>query len=154
DNNTPAKANPIKVPGVVCGKIEVAEDVDYFKFSAKAGQTLTFEVICARIQDKIHDLQKHADPMLTLYDAEGRELAANDDFFFADPQLSYTCKKDGDSLVQVRDSKYDGDPRWVYALHITDKPHATHVFPMAGNPGKDVTVEPIGSARLTHEKGT
>ena len=49
----------------------------------------------------------------------------------------------------MRDSKYDGDPRWVYALFVTDKPHVTHVFPMAGNPGKAIEVEPIGSARLT-----
>ncbi len=85
DNNTREKANPLPIPGVMCGRIEIAEDVDYFKFKAKAGQTMTFEVVCARIQDKIHDLQKHADPMLTLFDADGRELAANDDFYFADP---------------------------------------------------------------------
>ena len=82
------------VPCVVCGRIEAAEDVDYFKFHAEAGQTLTFEVLCARLQDKIHDLQKHADPMLTLFDADGRELAANDDFYFADPLLSYTFTQD------------------------------------------------------------
>src|SRR6185369_15860505 len=126
DNNTQAKANPIPVPGVVCGKIEAAEDVDFFKFKAEAGQTLTFEVVCARIQDKIHDLQKHADPMLTLFDADGRELAANDDFYFADPYLAHTFARAGDYFIQVRDSKYDGDPRWVYALTVTDRPYLSH----------------------------
>jgi hypothetical protein len=149
DNNTRAKANPIPVPCVVHGRIEVAEDVDFFKFHAEAGQTLSFEVLCARIQDKIHDLQKHADPMLILYDADGRELAANDDFFFADPYLSRTFAKAGDYFIQVRDAKYDGDPRWVYALFVTDRPHVTHVYPMAGNPGKTIEVEPVGSAKLT-----
>src|SRR5262249_43951671 len=57
DNNTREKANPLTVPGVMCGRIEAAEDVDYFKFKAEAGQTMTFEVVCARIEDKIHDLQ-------------------------------------------------------------------------------------------------
>ncbi len=148
DNNTLAKANPIKVPCVVCGRIEVAEDVDYFKFRAEAGQTLTFEVHCARLEDKIHDLQKHADPMLTLFDAEGRELAGNDDFYFADPMLAHTFARAGDYYVQVRDSKYDGDPRWVYALTVTDRPYVSHVFPMAANPEQALTVEPVGSARL------
>ncbi|MBI1916917.1 MAG: PPC domain-containing protein [Planctomycetes bacterium] len=147
-NNTPEKANVVKAPCVVCGRIEIAEDVDYFKFHAEAGQTFNFEVHCARLQDRIHDLQKHADPMLTLYDASGRELAANDDFFFADPYLSYTFSKAGDYLVQVRDSKYDGDPPWVYALTITPTPYVSHVFPMAGNPGATVKVEPVGSASL------
>jgi hypothetical protein len=152
DNNTLAKANPIPVPGVVHGRIEAAEDVDYFRFRAEAGQTFTFEVLCARIQDKIHDLQKHADPMLTLFDAEGRELAANDDFYFADPLLTHTFVKAGEYFIQVRDSKYDGDPRWVYALLVTDRPHATHLFPMAANPGQWLEVEPVGSLRLTRPK--
>ena len=99
-----------------------AENVDYYKFTAKAGQTLTFEVFCARIQDKIHDLQKHADPLLAVFDADGNELAANDDGFFADPVLTFTVPKDGEYRVAVRDAKYDGDPRWVYALTITDRP--------------------------------
>jgi hypothetical protein len=148
DNNTLAKANPIPVPCVACGRIEAAEDVDYFKFHAEAGQTFTFEVHCARLQDKIHDLQKHADPMLTLYDADGRELAANDDFYFADPLLAHTFAKAGDYYIQVRDSKYDGDPRWVYALTVTNRPFVTHVYPMAANPRQTVTAEPVGSARL------
>lgn len=146
DNNTREKANPIALPCTVCGRIEAVEDVDFFKFHAEQGQTLTFEVFGARIQDKIHDLQKHADPMLTLYDAEGRELAANDDYYFADPMLCYTVPKTGDYYIQVRDSKYDGDPRWVYALIATTKPYAAHVFPMAGNPGQTIEVEPVGSA--------
>ncbi len=148
DNNTLAKANPIVPPCVVCGRIEAAEDVDDFKFHAEAGQTLTFEVHCARLQDKIHDLQKHADPMLTLYDADGRELAANDDFYFADPMLAHTFARAGDYFIQVRDSKYDGDPRWVYALTVTNQPYLSHVYPMAANPGQTLSVEAVGSARL------
>src|SRR5215813_3811730 len=151
-NNTPEKANAVKAPCVVCGRIEIAEDVDYFKFHAEAGQTFSFEVHGARLQDRIHDLQKHADPMLTLYDASGRELAANDDYFFADPYLSYTFSRAGDYLVQVRDSKYDGDPRWVYALTITPTPYVSHLFPMAGNPGATIKVEPVGSARLLEKQ--
>jgi hypothetical protein len=154
DNNTRANANPIPVPCVVSGRIEAAEDVDFFKFHAAEGQAITFEVICARIQDKIHDLQKHADPMLTLYDAEGRELAANDDFYFADPFLTYKFPKAGDYYIQVRDSKYDGDPRWAYALLVSDRPHVTHLYPMAGNPGSSIAVETVGSAHVTGQRLT
>lgn len=152
DNNIPATANPIRLPCVVCGRIEAAEDVDFFKFHGEASKTYTFEVLCARLEDRIHDLQKHADPMLTLYDAEGRELAANDDFYFADPLLAYTAPKTGDYYLQVRDSKYDGDPRWVYALRATDRPYAALVYPMAGNPGQVVEVEPVGPGRRTHPR--
>ena len=146
DNNTREKAMPIPVPCTVAGQIEAAEDVDHFRFTAKAGQTIAFEVLCARIQDKIHDLQKHADPILTLFDASGRELAANDDFYFADPMLAYTFEKAGDYIIQVRDSKYDGDARWAYALLVTDQPYASHVYPSAVQAGKRVEVELIGPA--------
>src|SRR5262245_50003719 len=145
-NNTRDKANPIQLPCVVCGRIEALEDVDYFKFHAEAGQMLTFEVFCARLQDKIHDLQKHADPLVTVFDADGRELAANDDSSFADPMLTFPVPKTSDYFVQVRDSKYDGDPRWAYALLVTNRPYVSHVYPMAGNPGQTVEVEPVGSA--------
>lgn len=152
NNNLPSGANRVQTPCVVHGRIEIAEDVDYFRFRAEEGQTFTFEVFCARIQDRIHDLQKHADPILTVYDAEGRELAANDDFTFADPLVSYTFTKSGEYLVQVRDSKYDGDPRWVYALAITNRPFVTHIFPAAAQPGQSLEVEPIGSARAVKER--
>jgi hypothetical protein len=149
DNNTPEKANPIPVPCVVCGRIEAPVDVDYYKFHARAGRALTFEVLCARLEDKIHDLQKHADPLLSLYDEQGRELAANDDFYFADPLLEYRVPQDGDYYIQVRDSKYDGDSRWVYALLITDRPYVSHIYPMAGNPGQTLSVELVGTAAAT-----
>lgn len=151
-NNTPAQAMSITLPCVIAGKLEVLEDVDYVKFEAKAGETLTFEMFCARLQDKIHDLQKHAKPMLTLFDGDGRELAANDCFFFADPMLSYTIQKTGTYYLQVRESTYDGDPRWVYAILATTRPYVSHVFPMAGNAGREIEVEPIGSARLKKPK--
>jgi hypothetical protein len=151
-NNTAAQAQALNLPCVVAGKIEAVEDVDFFKFDAKEGEIVTFELLCARLQDKIHDLQKHAKPMLTLYDAEGRELAANDHCFFADPMLSYKIAKAGTYHVQVRDSTYDGDARWVYALCATNQAYASHVYPMAGNPGKTIEIEPVGSAKLTNVK--
>jgi hypothetical protein len=85
--------------------------------------------------------------MLTLLDASGKELAMSDDFYFADPMLSFRIEKSGEYYLAVRDAKYDGDPRWVYALFVTNKPYASHVFPMAASPGQTVEVEAIGSAR-------
>lgn len=139
------KAATVPVPSVVCGRIEAAENVDFYRVKAAAGRVLTLEVFCARIQDKIHDLQKHADPLVRVFDADGRELAAGDDDFFADPVLAFPVPKDGEYLIEVRDSKYDGDPRWTYALAVTDRPYAAHTFPFAANPGQSVTLEAVGA---------
>jgi hypothetical protein len=141
--NTPAKALPVPVPSVVCGRIEAAENVDHYKVTAKAGQVLTFEVFGARIQDKIHDLQKHIDPLVRVFDAEGRELAASDDAFFADPVLAFQAPADGEYVVEVRDARYDGDPRWAYALAITDRPFVAHLFPLGLTRGRQTAVEPV-----------
>ncbi|MFM8272182.1 MAG: PPC domain-containing protein [Gemmata sp.] len=152
--STLAKPVPVPVPSVVCGRIRVAEAVDYYTFRARAGQQLTLEVVCARIQDKIHDLQKHADPLVAVYDTDGRELAAADDGHFADPVLTFAAPKDGEYKVAVRDAKYDGDPRWAYALSITDAPRAAHSFPLAVPPGKTVRAAPVGSAALAGKEWT
>jgi hypothetical protein len=152
--NVPSKAQPVPVPCVVCGRIEAAENVDYYKFRAAAGQVLTLEVHAARLQDKIHDLQKHADPLLAVFDAGGKELAANDDGSFADPLLTFRVPADGEYVVQVRDAKYDGDPRWTYALTVTDKPYAAHIFPLGFSPSHEAVVEAIGSAGLRRKTWT
>jgi hypothetical protein len=151
-NNTPAEAQTLSLPCVVSGRLEAVEDVDYYKIQAEAGQTLTFEMYCARLQDKIHDLQKHAKPMLVLHDAGGRELASNDHFYFADPLLTYTVPKAGIYYLEVRESTYDGDPRWVYALLATNRPYAAAVYPLAANPGQMLQVEPVGSAHAVKPK--
>lgn len=145
--NEPGKAQPISVPSVVCGRIESAENVDYYKFRCHAGQVITIEAHGARLQDKIHDLQKHLDPYIAVYDSSGRELAANDDYYFADPLLTFTAAEEGDYLVAIRDAKFDGDPRWAYALTITDRPYASQTYPLAVNPGRETILEPVGTAR-------
>lgn len=145
--NTPKAPQSIPLPCVVCGRIEIAENVDAYKFAAKAGQRITVETFAARIQDKIHDLQKHIDPLVAILDANGRELAADDDGHYADPAFTFTVPADGEYTVLVRDSKYDGDPRWTYALAITNKPAAAHAFPLAVNPGAKAKLEPVGSAK-------
>jgi len=144
--NTLEKAQRVPLPSVACGRIESAENVDYYKFTGKAGQLLSFEVFCARLEDRIHDLQKHADPLLTIYDAAGKELAASDDGFFADPVLGFTAPADGEYRIAIRDAKYDGDPRWTYALTISDRPYAVLSFPLGVRAGESVKAEPVGSA--------
>jgi hypothetical protein len=70
-----ATAQTLTVPCAVSGQIKAAEESATFRIHGRAGQTFTFEIQAARIEDKIHDLQKHFDPMLTLYDGNGRELS-------------------------------------------------------------------------------
>ncbi|GAB4139445.1 MAG: PPC domain-containing protein [Planctomycetaceae bacterium] len=142
-NNTPATAQTIKLPATICGVVERAEDVDYFKFSAKAGQHLAFHVRSMRLQDRIHDLQRHVDPIISLKTAQGTTLAQSDNHFAADPFLTYQIPRDGDYLLEVRDVRYHGNTYWEYSIEASDRPFVSGVFPMGIAAGKPAKLRPI-----------
>ncbi|MDB5349153.1 MAG: putative pre-peptidase [Planctomycetota bacterium] len=134
-NDDPEKGQLIPVPSAVAGVVGKVEDVDWYAFRAEAGQTIVFSLWGNRLEDKIHDLQSHLDPILQLFDATGRELAANDNHNFADPMLAHTFKAAGTYKILVRDTTYDGNPNWSYVLQVSNGPFAKTAFPMAVKPG-------------------
>ena len=135
-NDEPGHAVNLSLPCVVTGSIAKAEDVDWFAFHATAGQNVAFMVWANRLEDKIHDLQTHFDPILVLRDERGRELAVNDNGLFADPLLTYAIRETGNYLLEVRDTTYAGNVNWTYVLAATNGPFVRSVSPMAVNPGQ------------------
>lgn len=150
-NDEPKGAQAITLPCVVSGKVGKTEDVDWFSFDAKAGQRVTFSVWANRLENKIHDLQAHLDPIISLRDPTGREVATDDNHDFADPLLTYEFKNDGRYALSVRDTAYGGNPGWSYILQATFGPVATAVFPLALNPGKPSSVVAEGPNLSTSE---
>lgn len=144
-NNTPAGAQRLALPAVVSGKVGALEDVDYYAVEAKAGQTVAFALWGNRLENKIHDLQTHLDPILILSDAKGAEIASDDNHDFADPLLIHTFKDSGIFFIQVRDTNYAGNANWTYVLHVTSGPYVTSAFPMAVNPGKAAELSGLGA---------
>lgn len=137
DNDSLAAAQPITLPAVVCGKMEKAEDRDLFKFSAAAGDQLTFHVQAQRLLNRIHDMQSRIDPLITLRTAAGVTLAASDNFYAGDPLLHHRFAEAGEYVVEVRDVRYQGNADWVYALEISARPFVTQAFPLAVAAGAD-----------------
>jgi len=144
-NDTPAKAQPITLPAAVCGAIEKNEDVDYYQFHAEPGQSLVFRVRCARLEDRIHDLQTHADPILTLRTASGATLATSDNNeYYADPLVAYRFAQAADYLLEIRDVRYQGNQYWEYCIEINDRSLVECVFPLAVTAGSTESVHPLG----------
>ena len=143
-NDAPAQAQQINLPAAVCGTIEKNEDLDFFKFHVEAGAALVFHVRCGRLQDRIHDLQNHADPILTLRNPAGVTIAASDNYFYADPVLSYRFEQAGDYLLEIRDVRYEGNQYWDYCVEISDRPLVENVFPLAIAPGQPEKLRPFG----------
>jgi len=143
-NDQPESAQLFALPSVLTGAIGKPEDVDWYKLEVKASQCVTFSVWANRLEDKIHDLQQHFDPIVSIHDAQGREIAVDDNHDFADPRLIHTFKEAGIYYLQIRDTTYAGNRDWTYALHATAGPVATAVFPMVVNPGTKTTLAARG----------
>jgi hypothetical protein len=130
-----ASAQVVSVPTAVDGAV-AGLSWQYFKFSAQAGQRMSFEVLARRIGSSL-------DPMIRLLDAKGRELAYNDDTpgLSSDSSLVYTFKDAGDYVLELRDIKYGGG---TYRLRIGDFPIATVAYPMAIQRGATANVTLAG----------
>jgi hypothetical protein len=145
DNHLLSAATPFTIPATLCGGLDKAEDVDFYKFQARQGQNVHFFVRCMKLQDLIHDLQTHADPILTLRDSNGSTIAASDNVYGADPFLNHTFDADGEYYIEIRDVRYQGNPYWQYAIHVSERPHVQAIFPLAISPDESPqSVSPVG----------
>lgn len=153
DNHLLAAATPFAIPATLCGGLDKAEDVDLYKFQATQGQTVHFFVRCMKLQDSIHDLQTHADPILTLRDYNGSTIAASDNVYGADPFLSHTFDSDGEYYLEIRDVRYQGNPYWQYSIHVSQRPHLQAIFPLAVLPTEPThVVAPVGYGLSDHQQ--
>ncbi len=143
-NDTADQALEINVPSTACGAIEKAEDVDHFKFKVEAGAALSFHVRSMRLQDKIHDLQNHSDPIMTLRNSSGVTLAASDNYFYGDPFFGYEFQHSGEYFLEIRDVRYQGNKYWEYSVEISDRPFVTNVYPLGLAAGGKAQVEMVG----------
>jgi len=129
ENDTADKAQTVSLPSTLCGTIEKAEDVDWYRFSVEAGTCLTFHVRSQRLQNRLHDMQIRVDPMITLRTSQGATVAASDNYYAGDPLLNHTFAQAGDYLLEVRDVRYQGNADWTYSIEVNGRPFVTQVFP-------------------------
>jgi hypothetical protein len=147
DNNSPDKAQVVSLPAALCGAIEKNEDVDFYRFHVEAGQQLVFHVRSSRLENRIHDLQEHSDPILTLRTAAGATLATNDNHeYHADPLLAHRFDQAGDYVLEVRDVRYKGNQYWEYVIEAASRPQIKTVFPLAIAAGQAETLSLVGYA--------
>jgi len=106
-----------------------AGDYDYFKFEARAGQTLTFDVAAQRFESAL-------DSVLSLLDEKGNELAYVDDYYwFKDPHLVYTFEKTGIYYLRVFGTSESGSETSDYRLRVGEMPQVDYTMPTGGQRG-------------------
>jgi len=141
-NDTPDKAQAVALPVTLHGRLDRAEDIDWYKFRVEAGDEVSFHVLSSRLQFKIYFARHFIDPMLILTDDKGQELASNDDYFGADPFLRYRFAKAGEYRIGIRDMQGRGEMPSPYRLTITRRPFLVNVYPLAVEPGQEVELRP------------
>jgi len=149
-NNTREQAVAVTIPVAICGRVEKAEDVDYYSFKGKAGQEVTAELFAQRVTAGIHGMVVRGpliylmDGLVTLYGPNGQVVAQNDNFNGGDSFIGVTLPEDGTYFLEVRDARYAGTGRYVYCVELASRPYANAVFPLSVQHGQTANAIAIG----------
>ena len=132
----PARLPPQYMPG----------DMDRYRFSARRGQHLVFVVSARDLMPYLADaVPGWLQPTLTLYDAQGHEVAYEDDYrFHPDPVLQYEVPGDGEYVLEIKDALYRGREDFVYRIAMGELPFITSIYPLGGRAGKSIHVDVTG----------
>jgi hypothetical protein len=94
-NNTFDKPTPIELNTVVNGRSEAATDIDWYRFSAKAGQRVLAELRSKNIDSRMEGA-------IELYNAAGRRLSHRRALGREEPLVDFTAPADGDYTLVAR----------------------------------------------------
>ncbi|MDA1231501.1 MAG: hypothetical protein O2856_12060 [Planctomycetota bacterium] len=151
DNDRTVSAQSISVPAAICGAIERFEDVDCYRLHGEAGQDLVCQIYAQQVTRAIHCMAIRypkihlMDAILTLLGPDGELIAQNDNSAGGDALLHCRLPVTGDYVLQVRDTRYAGDPRYVYCVEVTRNPFAHGILPMGFQPNAGTGAEWIVS---------
>jgi len=146
-NTSFEKALPLPaLPVTVNGQLKEGGRRDYFRFAAKAGQTIVCRAQARALMPYIADaVPGWNDMCLTLREASGREMMTVDDNGSdPDPVLIFQSPHDGEYVLEARDVLLRGREDWVYRLSIGELPQVTRVFPLGGRRGTTTKVQVWG----------
>lgn len=123
----------IAFPATLTGAIDRPGDVDAFRFSARAGQELVFEVVAQPLGSTLVSV-------LTLESADGRVLAeARGRLGRLDAVLGWRCETPGTYLLKIRDFENKWGDGVFYRINAGEFRYATTHFPLgvrAGSSGE------------------
>ena len=148
EHRSAEKALKITPPAAVDGTLK-SEQIDYYQFASKAGQTYSIEVIAHRIGSQM-------DPMVRLLDSEGRELMSCDDEggVWKDARFRFTAPVDGDFIIAVHDIGYGGGSNFDYRLRVSNDPLVWSTFPLVDPEEGAAAFESMGNGSVNQVTGS
>jgi Bacterial pre-peptidase C-terminal domain len=136
-NDTIVSPQAVEFPLLINGTIK-AGDYDHFRFTARKGQTLTFDINATRNGSPL-------DPVISLHDANGAEIAYSDDYYpFKDAHIVHTFDNAGEYVVRVYGTGESGSDTSDYRLTAGEMSQVDHAMPMGGQRAKEIEVRLSG----------
>ncbi len=111
-NVSAATATPGTAPGAFNGVVSKPGETDYFKFTAKKGETYDVHCYARRLGSPL-------DPVLYLGNAAGGALIGNDDAIGPDSYFRFAIPADGEYTLWVHDHLKKGGPDYFYRIELT-----------------------------------
>ncbi len=143
----------VTLPCTLNGQVASGE-VNRYRFAAKKDQRLVFSTAARRLIPFIADaVPGWFQPVLSLYDAQGHEVAYDDDYLFRpDPVILFKVPKDGEYVLAINDAMFRGREDFIYRITAGELPFVTSIVPLgavAGQPAKvGMTGWNLGGATL------
>ena len=130
----------VSLPVTINGRIFPREDVDIWRFEAKAGQTITCACVTTRIGSPF-------EARLEIRDSQGKRLVESPETASpgVDALVRFTAPRDGTYSVHIFDVKFGGLQHYVYRLTVTAGPFVERVFPLGGRRESKTSFELTGS---------
>ena len=144
----------ITLPCTLNGQIASGE-VNRYRFAAHKGQQLVITTQARQLIPYIADaVPGWFQPVLVLHDADGKEVAYDDDYCFKpDPTILCEIPRDGKYVLGIYDSIYRGREDFVYRISIGELPFVTSIFPIGARADTTVKIKATGwnldSAEMT-----
>ncbi len=119
-NNSLDDAQQVGLARIVNGRIDRAGDIDVFRIDCRAGTEIVAEVYARRLGSSL-------DSVIKLTDADGKQVAMNDDYedktaglttHHADSRFSARIQRSGHYYLYLGDGQQQGGDAYSYRLHL------------------------------------
>ncbi len=114
-NNAVAQATSVTINTIINARANGATDIDFYRISVTAGQTLV-------VRSEAEKIDSPMQPLLQLYNTNGRRLAESRRVLTQEASLVYTAAQDEELIVRVQDAVYGGGDQFVYRLAFDTRP--------------------------------
>src|ERR1043165_246513 len=131
-NNEKKDANRVELNTNINGRINAAEDVDWYVFKAKQGQRVLIECQAWRIDSRM-------DGVMWLYNSDQKLITSSQDEDYSsekrDPIIDFDVPAEGDYYIKITDFTFNGGNGYFYRLKISTLPFVDYILPTAAAPG-------------------